>query len=102
MRFMMAGKVRLELTTCGFGDRRSSQLSYFPSNVLQCDAHSARLAVKRVLTLELAILLLFQTTGSVALLLHRRVVAPLALGALQNDQFARHCMFSNVDGYSTR
>ncbi len=26
----MAGAVRLELTTCGFGDRCSSQLSYTP------------------------------------------------------------------------
>ena len=36
---------------------------------------------------KLAVFLFFETTGGVALFLHRRVVAALALGALKNNQF---------------
>ena len=42
----------------------------------------------RVLTVEFAILHLFQTTGGIAFFFGRRIVAPFALGAFQNNQFA--------------
>ena len=90
----MAGEVRLELTTCGFGDRRSSQLSYSPD----CKRHlsgSAGLFVDRVLPFKLAILLLFQALGRVTLLFHRRIITPLALGAFQNNQFT-HIIYPRV------
>ena len=45
--------------------------------------------------LELAILFLFQTLRSVALLFHRRIVATLALSALQNNQFTGHNSTTN-------
>ena len=82
----MAGKERLELTTCGFGDRCSSQLSYFPVYFKQKDLFS--LPMKSVFTLKFAKLHLLKTTGSVAFFFGRRVVAPFALGAFQNNQFA--------------
>ena len=82
----MAGKERLELTTCGFGDRCSSQLSYFPVYFKLKDLLS--LPMERVLTLKFAKLHLFQTTGGIAFFLGRRIVAPFALGAFQNNQFA--------------
>lgn len=89
----MAGEVRLELTTCGFGDRRSSQLSYSPD----CKRHSdsAGLFVDRVLTLEFAVLLLLQALGRITLLFHRRVITPLALCAFQNNQFT-HISYPSV------
>ena len=43
-----------------------------------------------VLMLELAILFLLKTLRSVALFFHRRVIATLALSALQNNQFTGH------------
>ena len=86
----MAGEVRLELTTCGFGDRRSSQLSYSPVNQNPHEPLLPRLFVNRVLAFEFAIFFLFQALRSVPLLFHRRVVAAFALGALKNNQFTRH------------
>ena len=44
-----------------------------------------------MLTIKLAKLHLFQTTGGIAFLFGRRIVAPFALGAFQNNQFA-HCI----------
>ena len=44
--------------------------------------------MERVFPLKLAKLHLLQTTGSVAFFFGRRVVAPFALGAFQNNQFA--------------
>ena len=44
--------------------------------------------MKRMFTLEFAKLHLLKTTGSVAFFFGRRVVAPFALGAFQNNQFA--------------
>ena len=44
--------------------------------------------MQRMLTLKLAILHLFQTTGGIAFFFGRRIVAPFALGAFQNNQFA--------------
>jgi hypothetical protein len=43
-----------------------------------------------MLALELAKLPFFQPAGRVALLFHRRVVAPFALGASQGYHFSRH------------
>ena len=88
----MAGKERLELTTCGFGDRCSSQLSYFPArektNLKKLV--SAGFPMDRMLTLKFAILLLFQTLRSIAFFFHGGVVAAFALGTLHDDQFASH------------
>ena len=79
----MAGEVRLELTTCGFGDRRSGQLSYSPD--CQRIRSSARFLVNRMLPLKLAILFLFQALRRIPLFLRRRVIPPLALGTFEND-----------------
>ena len=43
-----------------------------------------------MLTIEFAVLALFDAVGSVALFFHRRVVATLALSALQSNLFACH------------
>ena len=50
--------------------------------------------MQRVLTVELAKLHLLETTGSVAFFFGRRIVAPFALGALQNNQFAHFQILS--------
>ena len=52
--------------------------------------------MQRVLTVEFAILHLFQTTGGIAFFFGRRIVAPFALGAFQNNQFAHFLMLSLV------
>ena len=88
----LAGKVRLELTTCGFGDRCSSQLSYFPA--LENFTASARFFMHSVLALEGAVFLLFQAFRSVALFFGRRIVATFALSALHNYQFTSHIKHS--------
>ena len=50
--------------------------------------------MQRVLTVEFAILHLFQTTGGIAFFFGRRIVAPFALGAFQNNQFAHFLKLS--------
>ena len=50
--------------------------------------------MQRMFTLKLAILHLFQTTGGIAFFFGRRVVAPFALGAFQNNQFAHFRILS--------
>ena len=103
----MAGKVRLELTTCGFGDHHSSQLSYFPVSILlgrhhrffqtgNNDSFEKRsrltgLLVKSMLAFKLAIFHLLQAFRSIAFLLLGRIITTLALCAFQNNQFACHC-----------
>jgi hypothetical protein len=52
--------------------------------------------MQRMFTLKLAILHLFQTTGGIAFFFGRRVVAPFALGAFQNNQFAHFRLLSKV------
>ena len=103
----MAGKVRLELTTCGFGDHHSSQLSYFPVYKLQLAPSSpvlnqgpatttvqrtrlTGLLVESMLAVKLAIFHLLQAFRSIAFLLLGRIITTLALCAFQNNQFACH------------
>ena len=87
----MAGAVGLELTTCGFGDRCSSQLSYTPKLPKLLIGHCLPgLPMQGVLAVELTELFLLKPARSVPLFLFSRVVAVLALGALQCDNFARH------------
>ena len=50
--------------------------------------------MQRVLTVEFAILHLFQTTGGIAFFFGRRIIAPFALGAFQNNQFAHFLKLS--------
>ena len=90
----MAGAVGLELTTCGFGDRCSSQLSYTPANSGSFNAAAGTrqatllgLLMHCVLTLKLAVFLLFETTGSISFLLGCRIVPAFALGAFQCNNF---------------
>ena len=52
--------------------------------------------MKRMFTLEFAKLHLLKTTGSVAFFFGRRVVAPFALGAFQNNQFAHFSILSEL------
>ena len=104
----MAGKVRLELTTCGFGDHHSSQLSYFPvsfnlisavitgyrrtgNNDLTNASRLAGLLVESMLAFKFAELHLLQAFRSIAFLLLGRIITTLALRAFQNNQFACHC-----------
>ena len=103
----MAGKVRLELTTCGFGDHHSSQLSYFPvsfnltsavitgyqrtgNNDLTNASRLAGLLVESMLAFKFAELHLLQAFRSIAFLLLGRIITTLALCAFQNNQFACH------------
>ena len=53
--------------------------------------------MQRMFTLKLAILHLLQTTGGIAFFFGRRIVAPFALGAFQNNQFAHFRLLSKVD-----
>ena len=94
IRQKMAGAVGLELTTCGFGDRCSSQLSYTPAcSGLFTQQPGLRqatllgLLVHSMLALKLAVFLLLDTTGSISLLLRRRVIPALALSAFQCNNF---------------
>ena len=50
--------------------------------------------MQRVLTVEFAILHLFQTTGGIAFFFGRRIIAPFALGAFQKNQFAHFLKLS--------
>ena len=50
--------------------------------------------MERMFPLKLAKLHLFQTTGGIAFFLGRRIVAPFALGAFQNNQFAHFSILS--------
>ena len=91
----MAGAVGLELTTCGFGDRCSSQLSYTPAGSgfftqqpgLRQATRLLGLLVHRMFTLKLAVFLFLDTAGSIAFLLGRRIVPALALRAFQCNDF---------------
>ena len=79
--------MRLELTTCGFGDRCSSQLSYSPVCHNSYERILTRFLVKSMLVFKLAILHLLKTLRGIAFLFLRRVIATLALGAFKNYQF---------------
>ena len=52
--------------------------------------------MQRVLAIEFAKFHLFQTTGGIAFFLGRRIVAPFALGAFQNNQFAHFLKLSLI------
>ena len=52
--------------------------------------------MKSMFTLKLAKLHLLKTTGSIAFFFGRRVVAPFALGAFQNNQFAHFSILSKL------
>ena len=90
----MAGAERLELSTCGFGDRCSSQLSYTPAGsgffTQQPGLRQATLLgllVHGVFPLKLAVFLLFKTAGSISFLLGRRIIPAFALRAFQCNDF---------------
>ena len=79
----MAGAIGLEPTTAGFGDRCSAKLSYTPAAgevpVL------LRLAVKCMPSLSRTVFEKLDPVRIVLLVLARRVIALLALGARQLD-----------------
>ena len=81
--YKLAGQEGLEPPTCGFGDRRSTNWSYWP--MLDCLILSS-LAVNGVMAAPLTILLHLHTIRIVLLVLFGRVVAALAVGARQGDQ----------------
>ena len=76
----MAGQEGFEPPTCGFGDRRSA----VGATGLRYEALLG-FAMSRMLLVPGTILLDFKTTGSVLLVLHRGVVATLALSAGEQD-----------------
>ena len=79
----LAGQEGLEPPTCGFGDRRSTNWSYWPVSLPILPL--ASFLVKRVLVAPLAVLLELDALRVVLLVLLGRVVTALALGAGQSD-----------------
>ena len=79
----LAGQEGLEPPTNGFGDRRSTNWSYWPVHIPK---RLTSLAVHGVMTTPAAILLELDTIGVILLVLLGRVVAALALSACQGDQ----------------
>ena len=86
----LAGQEGLEPPTCGFGDRRSTNWSYWPISVSES---LASFLVQGMGTTPLAILLELNTIGIILLVLLGRVVAALALGAGQSDQSTHEFSF---------
>ena len=81
----LAGQEGLEPPTCGFGDRRSTNWSYWPIACAFLD-RLASLTMQGVMATPLAVLLELDTVRIVLLVLLGRVVAALALRARQGDQ----------------
>ena len=81
----LAGQEGLEPPTCGFGDRRSTNWSYWPMLVQTSDALSG-FFMHRVALAPLAVLRQLDTIRIVLLVLLGRVVTALALRARQSDQ----------------
>ena len=81
----LAGQEGLEPPTCGFGDRRSTNWSYWPMLVQTSDALSG-FFMHRVALAPLAVLLQLDTIRIVLLVLLGRVITALALRARQSDQ----------------
>lgn len=81
----LAGQEGLEPPTCGFGDRRSTNWSYWPIACASLD-RLASLAMQGVMATPLAVFLELDTIRIVLLVLLGRVVAALALRARQGDQ----------------
>lgn len=84
----LAGQVGLEPTTCGFGDRRSANWSYWPVFLTL-----SSFLVQGVRTAPLAVFLHLDTIRIILLVLFGRVIAALALGAGQGDQRTHELSF---------
>ena len=87
----LAGQEGLEPPTCGFGDRRSTNWSYWPVSLPILPL--ARFLVKRVLVAPLAILLELNTIGIILLVLLGRIVSTLAFSACKGDQSTHQFSF---------
>lgn len=83
----LAGQEGLEPPTCGFGDRRSTNWSYWPMLVPTLNTLSSFL-VQRVVSTPLAILVHLDAIRIVLLVLLGRIIAALAISAGQSDQRA--------------
>ena len=85
----LAGQEGLEPPTCGFGDRRSTNWSYWPMlpNIL------ASFPVQGMGTTPLAILLELNTIGIILLVLLGRIVSTLAFSACKGDQSTHQFSF---------
>ena len=79
----LAGQEGLEPPTCGFGDRRSTNWSYW---LVQTSDALSGFFMHRVALAPLAVLLQLDTIRIVLLVLLGRVVTALALRARQSDQ----------------
>ena len=79
----LAGQEGLEPPTCGFGDRRSTNWSYWP---IAFPDYLPSFLVQRMVAAPLAVLLQLDTIRIVLLVLLGRVVTALALRARQSDQ----------------
>ena len=83
----LAGQEGLEPPTCGFGDRRSTNWSYWPMLVQTSDALSG-FFMHCVALAPLAVLLQLDTIRIVLLVLLGRVVTALALRTRQGNHRA--------------
>ncbi len=78
----MAGQEGLEPTTCGFGDRRSTNWSYWPKPLLLLNLGFLVLQMLAARGTKLAQRQLFRLLLPV---FSRRIIAAFALGALQRN-----------------
>ena len=90
----LAGQEGLEPPTCGFGDRRSTNSSYWPVPISIPVMQHHRLAcflVRRVSTATITELLEFQPLRRRLLVLGRRIVAAFALRAFKRNNISHGC-----------
>ena len=85
----LAGQEGLEPPTCGFGDRRSTNWSYWPIYCLIL----ASFFMQCVMSTPFAIFLELNAIGIILLVLLGRIVTALALGACQSDQSTHEFSF---------
>lgn len=86
----LAGQEGLEPPTCGFGDRRSTNWSYWPISVSES---LASFLVQGMGATPLAILLELNTIGIILLVLLGRIVSTLAFSTCKGDQSTHQFSF---------
>ena len=82
----LAGQAGLEPATFGFGDRRSTNWSYWPVQATSKCYILAGFLVQGVMTTPAAVLLELDALRIVLLILLSRIVTTLALGASKGNQ----------------
>ena len=82
----VAGQEGFEPTTAGFGDRCSTNWSYWPVK----ESGLFGLLVQRVFAIPTAILLFFDLVGMLFLIAEGGVVLPIAFGALEANHISHN------------